>query len=886
MAHPALATAPRAAASMKCALFLGGCMLAAPAQTLAQTRPDAAASDNAIQEVVVTARRVQEDIQDVPIAITAISADAIKQQGITDPIMVQFVAPSLQSNTVYNKLVGGYAIRGIAGTGNYFAEVPGGPTSVPSAPLYDMQSIQVLNGPQGTLFGRSSIAGAVLFEPARPKFNESAGAFEASVGNLGMHRASAWINVPLIDDQLALRLAADRYHLDGYTKVIGSGERLNETNNYAFRVGVNWRPGDGRFTNYALLDYVGARQASSGWVLSAYNPQVPFLNLPAGINAPNGLAVGTSLFGAPCTAAVAAGIQSTFNGCIDQRLRLAATWLPALRAEIDRQQRGGRRALRYTGGPANAGLPLKEFLNQYFVVDQAQYDFGDLGFTTLTVKNIFGLTASNGSSGWQIDGIGGSLFSALSGGGGNFFLSNSGNQTSRLDAPATAYFARSPYVKTYSDELQVRGVIGRDLLAWSVGGFYSRTPLPKNGEGIQNIARIFGGVNQTNLGFQPSFAFQNGGHYEEKAVYGQVTADLSRLVPMIEALHLTGGLRKTWSENVTRRLASNQDPATGVYTPGAPLADARTSSNGKNRTISVDAQITKDLLIYATTRTAYVPGGVNTVVGAEKIFPNYKPTYAPQTVEDYELGMKADFSIGGAAIRLDADIYRQDFKDIQQIIFAAGNGVTATFVVNAAAARMQGLEVQAQAAHGPLQAALNYSYTDAKFTRWEAPDPLGLIGVGDPRCLPTSPAFQCFLDLSNANFPNIPKHKISFTTSYQLPLPESVGQVLVTGSLAYQTRKWFSVQGQRNVEAFGPLIGFDQVKKSQSAPKYGIVNLRAEWRDVYGSPVTVAAFVNNLLDEDYAISSVSVLQSLATAVNLYGDPRVMGLEFRYRFGGE
>jgi len=390
------------------ALFASAAAVGAPEVTrAAEANP---ASTGTIAEVVVTARRVEENLQNVPIAVTAIGKDQLVRQGITDPIQVQFAAPSLQASTTYSRLVGGYTVRGIPGTGNYFAEVPGGPTSVPAAPLYDMQSVQVLNGPQGTLFGRSSIAGAVLFEPSRPDLNSYSGEVRAGAGNLGLFRATGIVNIPLIDDQLAIRIAANRYHLDGFTHVLQTGERLNETNNFAGRISVLWKPGDGKFSNYALLDYVGARETSAGWVLRAYNPNLPAFHLPANINAPNGLAAGTANFGAYCTAAVKAGIQTSFNGCIDQRLRVAATFLPALQAETARTSGGGD-ALRFTGGPADAGFPLREFFNQYFLVNQTQYDFGDLGFSTLSVKNIFGMTSSNGSSGWQIDGIGGTLFS-------------------------------------------------------------------------------------------------------------------------------------------------------------------------------------------------------------------------------------------------------------------------------------------------------------------------------------------------------------------------------------------------------------------------------------------------------------------------------------------
>jgi len=455
-----------------------------------------------------------------------------------------------------------------------------------------------------------------------------------------------------------------------------------------------------------------------------------------------------------------------------------------------------------------------------------------------------------------------------------------------VDARAVGFFANSPYVKTYSDEVQVRGVIGEDLLSWSLGGFYSKTPIPKNLTGIQNIARTNGGIYNNIFGFVPSFLFQDGGHYEEKAVYGQGTLDLSRFVPAISGLHLTGGLRKTWSEQLNQRISTQQDLVTGLFLPGAPAPDVLAKSDGKNSTLSIDAQITPTLLVYGTTRTAYLPGGNNTVVGAENIFPNYKQTYSPTTVTDYEAGVKSDFSLGGTALRLNAAVYRLDYKDIQQTIFASGGGITATFVVNAAAARIQGLELQAQAANGPWQATASYSYTDAKFTHWDAPDPLGLIGVGDPRCLASSPALQCYIDLSNSAFPNIPKNKLSLSVTRLVELSNNRGELALTATGAWQSLRYIGgVQSTRNIEAFGPLIGEKQLKDSQTQPAYGILNLRAEWKGVMGSPVTIAAFGNNVFDKAYALSSLSVLQSLGTAAVLYGDPRTFGLEFSYPFGG-
>ena len=860
-----------------------------PATTDAQTTQVAQAEQSTsspLGDVIVTARRVNENLQKVPIAVTAIDSRQITRQAIIDPVRVQFASPSVQSNTVYNRIVGGYAVRGIANTGSYFAEVSGGPTTIQSAPFYDLDSVQILNGPQGTLFGRSNIGGAALFEPKRPQYNTFGGHVGAIVGGLGLNRQYAAVNIPIVDDHLAIRIAGSRYHLNGFTRVIGTNDRLNETNNFAGRIGIAWKA-DRIISNYTLLDYVGVRQTSAGWVLRAYNPNIASFNLPTSISAPNGLAVGTANFGSACTAAVAAGLQSSVTACIDQRLQLAATFLPKLRAEYQRVEAGGNAALRYTGGPLDAGVPLKEYLNQFFGVNQTLLDFGDIGPTTLSIKNILGVQAGNGTSGWQIDGIGGTIFSALSGGGGSFFYSNSGNQNAVVGGRAQGYSADSPYVKTTTDELQVRGVIGEKLLSWNLGGFYSYTGLPKNLSAIQNIARTNGGIYQPAYGFVASFNFQNGGYILQKAVYTQETLDLGWLVPFIDGLRLTGGYRYTWDKTLAKFRLPILTTATGRFTPGAALPDRITESSGSNTTVSLDAQINSRLLVYLASRTAYIPGGINTVVGGEQI-PNYRPTFSPQRVTDYELGIKSDFKLGPASVRLNAAAYQLDFKDIVQLIFASvtePNGATrtATFSLNAAAARMRGLEFQGQFAIGDLSGGVNYAYTDARFVRFEASDPLGLIGVGNPRCLSSSPAGQCLLDLSNSAFPNIPKHKVNGSLTYTIPMAAADENIALTASAAYQTRRYFGVQATRNIEAFGPSIGLNAVRESQGQGAYAILNFRADWANVGGSRFTLSAFVNNATNKNYSISSVSVLQSLGTAVNLYGDPRTFGLEGRFDF---
>jgi iron complex outermembrane receptor protein len=854
---------------------------AADSASAAATDQSGAAS---VGEVLVTARRVTEDIQKVPVAVAAIDAVQLRQQAVVNPIDIQFVAPSVQTLTTYGRLVGGYAIRGIAnGTTTYFAEVPGGPSAVGSGSLYDLSSVQVLNGPQGTLFGRTNIAGAVLFEPTRPEYNHFNGSLDISEGGLGLNRGTMVLNIPVIEDQLAMRLDVNWDHLDGYTSVIGSPLKLNETNNYGWRFSLNWRSPDRKFTNYLVAQYFGANETSAGYVMAAYNPNIALFHLPSSINAPNGLAVGTQFFGAPCATAVAAGIQSDVNGCINQRLQLASTFLPMLQAEFARLQQGGASALRST--PAlNAGLSPTESLNLYTVVNQTAYDFGKVGFTTLTVKNIFGVQMANGQAGWEIDGVGGNIFSALSSSRNAFWAYGvSANQVTVPGGQAKAITTPSPYVPLFTDELQVRGVVGDDLISWNLGGFYQDQGIPTNLGGITNIARSFGGVNLPTFGFTPSYSFLNGGDISEQAIYGQGTLNLSRFAPFLQGLHLTGGARYTTDSSNVGQVSVLTNVATGNLGPGVVQKPAVSNSSGMDTTISLDAQITHDLMVYLRTSTAYVPGGVNAVIAANGL-PNFAPTYAPENVNDIEVGVKSDFNIGSAHARIDADYYHLNFTNIQTTFFGAVNGVTATYVGNAAGAQMDGVELQTQLAVGPFDFTGDYSYTNAKFTKWIGSDPLNLIKPGDPSCIPPlSPNF-CLLNLANSAFPNIPTNQGRFSAQYWLPMQEKFGKAYLLASVYFQSRAYFNIQASRNIQAFAPSIGLQAAIDSQSQGAYSLLNLRAEWQNVFGSRFDIAAFINNATDQAYAISQVSVLQSLGTDVKLYGEPRTYGVELRYQFG--
>ena len=204
-------------------------------------------SPQSLEEIMVTARRTSENLQKVPIAVTALTPTDMQQQNIISSTDLMYAAPSLTIAPVINSLFNTYAVRGLpTGVTSYVAE-SACCTGNPSLPFMDVASVQVLNGPQGTLFGRSSAAGSILIEPVRPNLSETEASLRVRFGDYGRQEFTGTLNVP-IADRLAVRLAANSTDIEGYTNEIGSSRKLDEQKNQQIRLGVQFE--SGRFTNY------------------------------------------------------------------------------------------------------------------------------------------------------------------------------------------------------------------------------------------------------------------------------------------------------------------------------------------------------------------------------------------------------------------------------------------------------------------------------------------------------------------------------------------------------------------------------------------------------------------------------------------------------------
>jgi iron complex outermembrane receptor protein len=258
-----------------CALLLAATSVPA----IAQDQPAASGAEQTagqIQtegEIVVTARRTAENIQSVPVSVTAFGAETLRQATIRDTQDLLVKTPGVFLAGSGGRENSNFSIRGqskaLAGNSapgviSYFAEVPA-PTLGSSIPTYDLGSVQVLKGPQGTLFGRNTTGGAILYYPTAPSY-ELEGYVMGSYGNHDTRVLEGALNAPLVTDKVAVRIAGQIQKRDGWTRNIGVGDDADDLNSRAFRASLLLEPVEG-ISNTTIFDYYRNRSTGGASVL-------------------------------------------------------------------------------------------------------------------------------------------------------------------------------------------------------------------------------------------------------------------------------------------------------------------------------------------------------------------------------------------------------------------------------------------------------------------------------------------------------------------------------------------------------------------------------------------------------------------------------------------
>ena len=777
------------------------------APLLAQESPaPQVASKNGLDEIIVTARRREESLQSVPIAVQAFDGAALTERRIENATDLSKIVPALTS-AQSSRDEENYVIRGQSGSGAsisgqqvtvpaYVAQVPlpigdgGGPGR-----YYDLQNVQVLKGPQGTLFGRNSTGGAVLFEPRRPG-KEFGGYIAGEIGNYNDHGLEGALNLP-VASTLAVRVAGKWNQRDGFTKNVTTGQDQDNRNYWSVRGSILWQPAD-FFENILVGDYLSSTTNGSSNHLTAVDPN--------------------------------ATIPKLFAGAVQAQLANQN----ALGPYVAISSVPGRDAIRAWG-----------FSNITTI-----HPGGDI-----TIKNIVGLRRIKQLNRFDYDGTPLTL------------LDFDTCATAASCHPANPAEPWSLNVEQWSEEFQIQGKLF-DVLTYTVGVFGSNTRTPD--ANYLHQTSVFGSVTDVNQWVRD----------RSRAVYGQLSYDLTALLPGLTA---TAGYRRTHDERgLTLIQVASGKCTTGTTGAAAPdpanapqcSASFNSSFNTDSYTLGLDWKINATTLAYITARRGYRAGGINPLAApvllANPPIPNALSlfTYQPEFLNDIEIGLKADWNLGGNwRLRTNVAAYSDRLSNAQlnQTFTVGTSSVSA--LVNASAARIKGIEAEAVLrpdSHLSLSAA--YAYTEAAY------GPFLDYNRRDP--ITNAPG-----TFSGRIFPFTPKHKLNLGATYTMPVGGDKGDLSLSANWAYKSSIILGLVPFINVAGVSVPDG-ESIQKET-----GTVDATLGWKKVLGSTLDANLFVTNLFDVTYKIGGASLINSgLGINQRIYNEPRMYGLSLRYRFG--
>jgi iron complex outermembrane recepter protein len=698
----------------------------------AAAAPEADESSTGIAEVLVTAQRREESAQNVPITIQALTGAQLNQLSITTFDDVVKYLPNVTFGST-GPGQGEIFMRGLSAgvAGNQstatFASFPNVavylddqsmqfPARNLDVYMVDMERIEVLEGPQGTLFGGGAEAGAIRYITNKPKLDRTEGNAEASYGTTahGDHNTSlsATLNVPLIQNTLAVRATIYDDRRGGYIDNVPSTftRSNNDTGNY----------------------YAGVK--------------------PVNGLCPNGLPTTTG-YCVPASNVVGNNFSiahSASNPVQYQGIRAEALWQitddwSALLAQSYQDMEADGSAAQYPIG--SDGQVLGPWQTTQFV---SAYDKDRFENTSLTINGKIGDLRAVYSAGYLIRHVDqtqdysnytrsayGFYYTCSGGpGGGGFGAVGSPNgQGGKYTAPGVPATCYSPITSwrdqvtnshlsqearlSTPDDWRTRGIVGayweNYQIADNMNFLYKNIPScnPQNlAVALAGGAPCVGNVGPPagTTASDPSVrndntAFGEDVHrgYHQIAVFASVDFDL---IPKV--LTITGGSR--WYEYSEYEVGSKYttplgctNVANGCYA-GATSINAENEHavfNGVKSRANLTWHITPDILVYYTFSQGFRPGGFNRTIAnkAKDVngIPQYSSplSYRPDSLNNNEIGFKSEFL--EHRVQLNASLYRMDWKDVQFALFDPTILGNTTFVVNGPNYRITGFELQAVA---------------------------------------------------------------------------------------------------------------------------------------------------------------------------------------------
>jgi iron complex outermembrane receptor protein len=805
-------------------------------------------------EIVVTALKRATSIQQTPLSMSAVTSDMLVRQNITDSNALGRIAPGLVINEGSN---GGsrVIIRNLYATGEplvglYYDEVPlsgtGGVSNdaggtLPGLRLFDVERAEVLRGPQGTLYGASSMGGTIRVIFAKPKMDRYEGAMDGQVtsvdganGKFG-YQTNGMINVPILQDKIAARVVG--FYEKGSGNVDNSVlglKNINKSESFGGRLTVRIKPIED-ITLDLLSVYQNRDGARGDWNYTDYQLTGRRYDQPLLIQQPQTDEL--KVFGATLNwdfgFATLTGTASYSARNLEYNFDYT-NYFSRYQTAAGNQTRGLVPA--YTGAPT--AIPgYSRFLSDC----QTGYIVG---------------VSCNGA-GYQA-------------------------QVNNLGVQST-YQPQSS--KTSTEELRLAD--DSYALKWTVGFYHSnrknftRSILERVDPvtGLQNYPNGFASGNTYTVGVNATGLDRTiDDRLEQVAGFAEVTWDIS------DALSLTAGGRyfKYMKDTTSAVLVPS-------YIAGNSRQSALTTSGDENGTLlkfSANYKINRDVMFYGSASQGYRPGGVNQTLG----LPSYAAIYGSDSVWNYEAGVKTSWF--DRKVIVNFDVFRMDWKDMQ--ISASFNNAFGFITNSSSPARIQGVELDTSFYPvDRLSLRLSGSYIDAKL-QGDQGLPGGITQCPVPFIAGTTGCATIAAGRSGNTIPYSPKWTIQGSADYSTPLGNDL-QVIYHADLAYRSKSLTTYDLPRYAAAYpnGP-GGTPGGEALYTLPGFATVGLRLGLEKDEGR-WGIYVFANNVFNT-IGLTSLSNGQASATQLsqNYNGAlirpnfaqvsaPRIIGLQGTVRF---
>ncbi len=806
--------------------------VAATANDDQQAKP---AQESGSGEIVVTARRREERAQDVPIAMSVIGGSAIEQTGATNLNRLQTSLPAVQfySSNPRNSAIN---IRGLGapfgltndgieqGVGFYLDQVYIGRIGASTFDFVDVERVEVLRGPQGTLYGKNTTAGAINITTRAPSFTPEA-KVELSLGNYDLISAKASVSGPLVDDRLAIRISSAVTSRGGTIDNVRTGEDLHKQRTSSFRGQLLWKVNDD-----VDLTFAGDWNLQNPLCCVQYYARVGATQRP--------------LSRQYAALAAAFGYTPPSTDPFDRKTDLDA--------QINSRQEIGGASLVANWNLGPATLTSVTAWRYWDWQPKNDRDFTGLPITTVS---------QNPSQQRQVSQ---ELRLASNGGG-------------RLDYTIGAFFFHQT-IDTQGSQVQgsaaSRWLLNPGNIPVGATGCATATaaacnPLVLNGLTSTNTINfdntsfaLFGKLNwQPVDGFhvQPGLRL----NYDKKSGFYEAVVSIRNARYNYVAT----------ADNVAALLANGTATADQLNTLAPQRYSPRFSDWNVSGDITISYDVAPDIHAYATYARSFKSGGINlsglplnsTSTGVDLS----TQTVKPEKVNHFEIGLKTQFL--DRRLTINAAGFWTEVNDYQATVNNNAINVIRGYLANAGKVRSRGFEWDAS--FRPSRRAsvyFNGAYTDAKYIDFKnAPCPPELSGgtatapggITDPAGTPggRSPAY---CDISGQVLPGISKWALSWGGEVRQPVGDGDVYFGYDGSWRSKFSSNPSPSAYTWIDA------------------YSLSNVRLGWRR---ADLNIYGWVRNVFDKQYFELLSTQSGSTGLIVGQPGDPRTYGLTLSKSF---